>query len=46
MKNLKENESKPYIAITAYTMPGDKNRFISDGLTHYLSKPFEFQSIN
>jgi two-component system cell cycle response regulator DivK len=45
LKELKDNKNKPYIAITAYAMPGDKNRFISDGLTHYLSKPFEFQKI-
>ena len=45
LKKLKDNESKPYIAVTAYEMPDAKNRFISDGLTHYLSKPFEFKAL-
>ena len=42
LKELKNNRRKPYIAITAYAMPGDKERFILEGLTHYISKPFEF----
>jgi CheY-like chemotaxis protein len=30
----------PVIAITAYAMLGDKEKFLSFGFTHYLSKPF------
>jgi CheY-like chemotaxis protein/two-component sensor histidine kinase len=31
----------PVIAITAYAMKGDKEKFLSLGFTHYLSKPFQ-----
>ena len=42
LKNIKNNKDKPYIAITAYAMAGDREYFLSEGLTHYISKPFEF----
>ncbi|MDR3626267.1 MAG: PAS domain S-box protein, partial [Ignavibacteriaceae bacterium] len=34
-------ETIPIIALTAYAMPEDKPKFISEGLTHYVSKPFD-----
>jgi CheY-like chemotaxis protein len=42
LKKIKNNKDKPYIAITAYAMDGDREYFLSEGLTHYISKPFEF----
>jgi len=45
LKKIKNNENKPYIALTAYVMPGDKKLFLSEGLTHYISKPFEFRAL-
>ena len=42
LKKIKNNKDKPYIAITAYAMAGDREYFLSEGLTHYISKPFEF----
>ena len=45
LKKIKNNENKPYIAVTAYVMPGDKKLFLSEGLTHYISKPFEFRAL-
>lgn len=45
LKEIKNNRNKPYIAVTAYVMPGDKILFLSEGLTHYISKPFAFQKL-
>lgn len=35
----------PVIAITAYSMLGDKEKFLSMGFNHYLSKPFSQKDI-
>ena len=45
LKKIRNNSNKPFIAITAYALPGDKDQFLSEGLTHYISKPFEFKTI-
>ena len=45
LKKIKDNNNKPYIAITAYALSGDKSYFLSQGLTHYISKPFEFKRL-
>ena len=42
LKKIKNNKDKPYIAITAFGMAGDREYFLSEGLTHYISKPFNF----
>ena len=42
LKKIKNNKDKPYIAITAFAMAGDREYFLSEGLTHYISKPFNF----
>lgn len=42
MKVLKSKESYkkvPMYAITCYSMPGDRERFLSDGFDKYFSKP-------
>lgn len=38
-------EKTPIIAVTAYAMVGDKEEFIRNGCTHYLSKPFTKESL-
>ncbi len=43
LKKIKNNKDKPFIAVTAYNMVGDKEFFLSEGLTHFISKPFEHQ---
>jgi CheY-like chemotaxis protein len=34
------NDNIPIIAITAYAMIGDKEKYINEGFTNYISKPF------
>ena len=45
LKKIKNYRDKPFIAITAYAMKGDKQRFLSEGLTHYIVKPFNKQEL-
>ena len=45
LKEIKNNKDKPFIAVTAYAMAGDREFFLSEGLTHYISKPFELQKL-
>jgi PAS domain S-box-containing protein len=35
----------PVVAVTAFTMLGDKEKFLASGCTHYLSKPFSQQEL-
>jgi PAS domain S-box-containing protein len=30
----------PIVAVTGYTLPGDRDRLYAEGLTHYIPKPF------
>lgn len=42
MKKLKQNqeyENTPMYAVTCYTLPGDKERFLEEGFDKYISKP-------
>lgn len=47
MKDLRENgyDSTPIVALTAYAMNGDQERFISEGFDAYLSKPVQKKDI-
>ncbi|MCX6160627.1 MAG: PAS domain S-box protein [Ignavibacteriae bacterium] len=38
-------ENTPIIALTAFAMEGDKDKFISEGCTDYISKPFELSNL-
>lgn len=40
LRECSPNATTPAIALTAYAMPGDKDRFIQAGFDGYLSKPF------
>ncbi len=42
MKKIKENYPDiPVVAVTAYAMPGDRQKFIKEGFDDYISKPFK-----
>ena len=43
LKKIKKNKDKPYVAVTGLGVAGDREYFLSEGLTHYISKPFEFK---
>ncbi|HSP87967.1 MAG TPA: response regulator [Ignavibacteriaceae bacterium] len=40
IRKLPGYESTPIIAVTAFAMVGDKERFLNGGCSHYISKPF------
>jgi CheY-like chemotaxis protein len=40
VRKISGYEKVPIVAVTAYAMSGDKEEFLSKGMTHYLSKPF------
>ena len=45
IRKLNGYENVPVIAVTGYTMSGDKDMLIAQGCTHYLAKPFDQASI-
>ena len=40
IRNFESYKTTPIIAITAYTMAGEKETFLKSGCSHYLAKPF------
>lgn len=45
IKSVPSYESTPVIAVTAYAMPGDRERFFAEGFDEYVSKPFSKQRL-
>jgi CheY-like chemotaxis protein len=45
IKKIADNKDKPFIAVTAHAGYGDKEKFLANGLTHYLAKPFEKRAL-
>jgi len=41
IKDLPGYERTPVIAVTGYTMIGDREKLLTEGCTHYIAKPFE-----
>jgi CheY-like chemotaxis protein len=41
IRKIKGYHDIPIIAVTGYTMSGDKDSLIAQGCTHYLPKPFD-----
>ena len=46
IRKMKEYKNIPIVAITAFAMQGDKDKFLSCGCSHYLSKPYDRNSIS
>ena len=40
LRHMDRFAKTPVTALTAYAMPGDRERFLGEGFTHYLAKPF------
>ncbi|MGI9175254.1 MAG: ATP-binding protein, partial [Rhodothermales bacterium] len=45
LRALPGYEATPIVALTAYALPGDKERFEAMGFTTYLPKPFQFDEL-
>lgn len=45
IKKIPGYENTPIIAVTALAMRGDREKFLSEGCTHYISKPFKKENL-
>ncbi|SMC25370.1 PAS domain S-box-containing protein [Clostridium acidisoli DSM 12555] len=45
IRNNSSNENIPIVAMTAYSMVGDRELFLENGMTDYIGKPFEFDKL-
>ena len=45
LRKIPDYTSTPIIAVTAYAMVGDKEKFLNGGCSHYISKPFSKQEL-
>lgn len=46
LRKLESYKNIPIVALTGYAMRKDKEKFLSEGMTHYLAKPFDQESIS
>ena len=40
LRSLPNQDNVPAVALTAYALPGDRERFLESGFNSYISKPF------
>jgi PAS domain S-box-containing protein len=45
IRKISGYEKTPIVAITAYAMTGDKEKFYKGGCSHYISKPFSNEAL-
>jgi PAS domain S-box-containing protein len=45
IRKISGYEDIPIVALTAYALAGDEEKFLKEGCTHYLSKPFSAKDI-
>ena len=45
IKEISRYKSVPIVAVTAYALYGDKEKFLKLGCDYYISKPFEKSEI-
>ncbi|MBT8401952.1 MAG: response regulator [Rhodothermia bacterium] len=45
IRKLSGYETTPFIAVTAYALPGDRERFLQAGFDGYIGKPFTKQQL-
>lgn len=45
IENLEEIQAVPAIALTAYAMPGDREKLLSKGFDGYVGKPFTYEEL-
>jgi PAS domain S-box-containing protein len=41
LRKMEEYKEVPIIAVTGFTLVGDKERLLNEGCSHYIAKPFE-----
>ena len=45
IKQFDNYKNTPIVALTAYAMKGDKEEFLANGCTHYISRPVDKQKL-
>jgi PAS domain S-box-containing protein len=45
LRNQPKFETTPIVALTAYALPGDRERFLGQGFTAHLPKPFDPEAL-
>lgn len=45
LRKMPRYANTPIVAVTAYALPGDRERFLADGFDAYIGKPFAKQQL-